>query len=107
MAERIAAVIRDLDVDILGICEGPPLKEQMETFVREKLGGDYTVHTMEDDAQSVHTLVHRRLPCGSADSGMSRSGIHPPTKTRQSSNCLRTCPRSTSTRRAASICRVL
>lgn len=61
VAARIAAVIRAVDPDILGICEGPPLKAQMETFVREKLGNDYAVYSMEDGSQSVHALVHKRL----------------------------------------------
>lgn len=61
VATRIASVIRDVDADITGICEGPPLKSQMETFAREKLGGDYDVYSMEDGAQSVHALVHKRL----------------------------------------------
>ena len=57
-------MIRDVDADIIGICEGPPRKAQMETFVREKLDGDYAVYSMEDGSQSVHTLVHRRLSRG-------------------------------------------
>lgn len=61
VATRIASVIREVDADITGICEGPPLKSQMETFVREKLGGDYDVYSMEDGPQSVHALVHKRL----------------------------------------------
>ena len=61
VADRIASVITDLDADIVGICEGPPQKAQMETFVREKLADEYSVYSMEDGAQSVHTLVHNRL----------------------------------------------
>jgi hypothetical protein len=61
VAARIAAVIRAVDADITGICEGPPLKAQMETFVREKLNGDYDVYSMEDGAQSVHALVNKRV----------------------------------------------
>ncbi|WP_076997223.1 hypothetical protein [Variovorax sp. KK3] len=64
VADRIAAVIRGVDADIVGICEGPPRKAQMETFVRQKLAGDYVVYSMEDGPQSVHTLVHRRLGAG-------------------------------------------
>jgi len=64
VADRIAAVIRDVDADILGICEGPPLRSQMETFVREKLDDEYRVFSMEDGMQSVHALVRRRLPSG-------------------------------------------
>jgi len=61
VADRIAAVIRDVGADIIGICEGPPLKSQMETFVREKLGGDYNVYSMEDGSQSVHALVKKSV----------------------------------------------
>jgi len=61
VATRLAAVIRAVDPDVMGICEGPPLKAQMETFVREKLGGDYDVYSMEDGPQSVHALVNKRL----------------------------------------------
>lgn len=64
VADRIAGVIREVGADILGICEGPPLKAQMEAFVDQKLGGDYAVFSMEDGSQSVHTLVHRRLSRG-------------------------------------------
>jgi hypothetical protein len=61
VADRIAAVIKDVDPDILGICEGPPLRAQMQTFVKQKLGNDYDVYSMEDGTQSVHALVHKRL----------------------------------------------
>ena len=61
VARRIAGVIRDVDPDILGICEGPPLHSQMATFTRELLDGDYEVFSMEDGQQSVHTLVHKRV----------------------------------------------
>lgn len=61
VANRIAGVIRDLDADILGICEGPPLQSQMERFVEEKLDGEYAVYSMPDGPQSVHMLVHRRV----------------------------------------------
>ena len=64
VSDRIAAVIRGVDADILGICEGPPLKSQMQTFVREKLGDAYHVYSMEDGRQSVHMLVHKRLNGG-------------------------------------------
>ena len=61
VANRIAAVIKAVDADVLGICEGPPLKSQMQRFVKEKLSNDYTVYSMEDGSQSVHALVHKRL----------------------------------------------
>ena len=48
VADRIAAVIKQVDADIIGICEGPPLKSQMERFVKDRLGDDYTVYSMED-----------------------------------------------------------
>jgi hypothetical protein len=64
VANRLAGVIRAVDPDILGICEGPPLKSQMQRFVKEKLGNDYTVYSMEDGSQSVHALVHKRLRRG-------------------------------------------
>ncbi len=64
VANRIAAVIKALDADILGICEGPPLKSQMQRFVEQKLGDDYRVYSMEDGPQSVHALVHKRVNHG-------------------------------------------
>ena len=64
VADRIAAVIKQVDADIIGICEGPPFKSQMERFVKDKLGDDYTVYSMEDGSQSVHALVHKRLNRG-------------------------------------------
>jgi hypothetical protein len=64
VANRIAAVIKDLDADVLGICEGPPLKSQMQRFVKEKLDDGYAVYSMEDGSQSVHALVHKRLTNG-------------------------------------------
>lgn len=64
VADRIASVIRDLEADIVGICEGPPLKEQMQTFVREKLDDEYVVYSMPDGSQSVHALVRRSATRG-------------------------------------------
>lgn len=64
VANRIASVIKELDADVVGICEGPPYKAQMQTFVREKLGDGYTVYSMEDGAQSVHMLVNKRFRRG-------------------------------------------
>lgn len=61
VADRIASVIKEVDPDILGICEGPPLKAQMEIFVEKKLSNEYIVYSMEDGSQSVHALVHKRL----------------------------------------------
>jgi hypothetical protein len=61
VAQKIADVITDLDADIVGVCEGPPLKAQMQTFVKDKLADGYDVYTMEDGPQSVHALVNKRL----------------------------------------------
>jgi endonuclease/exonuclease/phosphatase family metal-dependent hydrolase len=73
VANRLAGVIRAVDPDILGICEGPPLKSQMQRFVKEKLGNDYTVYSMEDGSQSVHALVHKRLRRGIKVSQLSKT----------------------------------
>lgn len=72
VANRIAAVIKDVDPDVLGICEGPPLKVQMERFVEEKLDNAYSVYSMEDGSQSVHALVHKRLKSGVKIAQLSR-----------------------------------
>lgn len=72
VANRIASVIRAMDPDILGICEGPPKKSQMDAFVRDCLANDYHVFSMEDGPQSVHALVHRRL-----DNGLAVSQVPP------------------------------
>lgn len=73
VANRIAAVIKAVDADILGICEGPPLKAQMQRFVKEKLGNDYRVYSMEDGSQSIHALVHKRLNSGIAITQLPRN----------------------------------
>lgn len=73
VANRIAAVIKEVDADIYGICEGPPLKTQMQHFVKEKLGNNYTVYSMEDGSQSVHALVHKRLTRGVTITQLPRS----------------------------------
>jgi hypothetical protein len=73
VADRIAGVIKGLDADVIGICEGPPLKSQMQTFVREKLGNRYAVYSMEDGSQSVHALVNKRLNRGVRISQLPRS----------------------------------
>jgi hypothetical protein len=73
VANRIAGVIRDVDPDILGVCEGPPLKAQMQRFVEEKLDDQYFVYSMEDGSQSVHALVHKRVKKGIRISQLSRS----------------------------------
>lgn len=58
--DRIAGVIGAVDADIIGICEGPPLHEQMKCFVKEKLDNQYWTYSMPDGQQSVHALVHKR-----------------------------------------------
>lgn len=58
--DKIAGVIKAVDADIIGICEGPPLHEQMRQFVKDKLNGDYRTYSMPDGLQSVHVLVHKR-----------------------------------------------
>ena len=73
VANRIAAVIQELDADIVGICEGPPLQAQMETFVKEKLNDTYRVYSMEDGPQSVHALVRKKLADGLSVSQLPRS----------------------------------
>jgi hypothetical protein len=60
-AARIAKVIEALDADVLGICEGPPMRAQMQAFNERFLANAYDVFSMEDGPQSVHTLVHKRL----------------------------------------------
>jgi hypothetical protein len=41
LCKRIASVIKVVDPDILGIQEGPPLKAQMELFVKQYLNSNY------------------------------------------------------------------
>jgi hypothetical protein len=59
---RIAGVINDMKADIIGIVEGPPLKSQLELFVRKYLNNDYKVFSMPDGLQSNHALVRKNLP---------------------------------------------
>ena len=61
LCERIGGMILTLDPSILMIQEGPPLKEQMEYFVDEYLGGEYVVHTSNSRWQTLHALVHHSL----------------------------------------------
>lgn len=61
VCQRLAGAIRDVNPDILGIQEGPPLKRQMELFVRQYLNDEYKVYSMPDGAQSVHALVRKTL----------------------------------------------
>lgn len=61
LCERIAGVIKDVDAQIVGIQEGPPLKAQMEYFVEEFLGGKYEVHSSNSKWQTVHALVRKTV----------------------------------------------
>ncbi len=62
VCDRIAGVIKTLNADIVGIEEGPPLKAQLELFVRDYLKDDYLVYSMPDGSQSNHALVRKGLP---------------------------------------------
>jgi hypothetical protein len=64
VADRIAGVIQAIDAHVVSICEGPPLKAQMQAFVKAKLDNAYTVYSVEDGSQSVHVLVSKGLPRG-------------------------------------------
>ncbi len=61
LCERIAGVIRAMDAQIIGIQEGPPLKEQMQLFVDQFLDGEYEVHSSNPNWQTVHALVHKSV----------------------------------------------
>lgn len=61
LCQRIAGVIRGTGAQIIGIQEGPPLREQMELFVTRFLGGEYTVFTSNRNQQAVHALVHQSI----------------------------------------------
>ncbi len=62
VAARLAGVIKEIDADIFGIEEGPPLKEQMALFVHDFLDDAYDVFSMPDGPQSCHALVRKNLP---------------------------------------------
>jgi len=59
--ERIAAVIKDIDPDILGVEEGPKHKKQLKHFVRHHLDSAYDVFTVSSGAQSNHALVRKGI----------------------------------------------
>lgn len=61
LCERIAGTIQDLQADIIGIDEGPPLKEQMEFFIQQFLNDDYVVHSSNARSQTIHALVRRDI----------------------------------------------
>jgi hypothetical protein len=61
VCERIASVINDVKPDILGIQEGPPLKEQMELFNKDYLESKFTVYSMPSGSQSIHVLARKGI----------------------------------------------
>jgi endonuclease/exonuclease/phosphatase family metal-dependent hydrolase len=61
LCKRIAGVIKAVDPDILGIEEGPPLKAQMELFVKQHLNNKYAVFQSNEKNQSLFTLVRNSL----------------------------------------------
>jgi endonuclease/exonuclease/phosphatase family metal-dependent hydrolase len=61
LCERIAAVIRGINAEIIGIQEGPPRIDQMQAFVDRFLGGDYTVFHSNENWQSISALVHKSI----------------------------------------------
>jgi exonuclease III len=61
VARKVAAVITDLDADIIGIQEGPLRTTQMEFFVKTYLKGAYDVFGMESGVQSIYALVRKGL----------------------------------------------
>ncbi len=61
LCERIAATIRQMEAQIVGLQEGPPLKSQMEFFVNEFLDNEYVVFTSNPRWQTIHALVHESV----------------------------------------------
>jgi endonuclease/exonuclease/phosphatase family metal-dependent hydrolase len=61
LCQRIANTITEVNPDIIGIQEGPPLKEQMELFVDKYLGGQYKVFVSNSRWQAIHTLVREPI----------------------------------------------
>lgn len=61
LCERIAGTIEQMDAQIIGLQEGPPLKSQMEFFVDQFLNGEYTVFTSNSRWQTIHALVHQSI----------------------------------------------
>jgi endonuclease/exonuclease/phosphatase family metal-dependent hydrolase len=61
MCRRLAGVIRGTQAKIIGIQEAPPLKEQMELFVRDFLSDDYAVFYSNQQWQSICALVHKSV----------------------------------------------
>ena len=58
---RIAGVINALAPKILVVQEGPPLKAQMELFVKDFLNDDFVVHSSNPKSQALHALVHKSI----------------------------------------------
>ena len=61
LCERIAAVIREMDAEIIGIQEGPPRADQMQAFVDRFLGGEYIVFHSNSNWQSISALVQKSI----------------------------------------------
>jgi len=61
LCKRIAGLIQKVAPDILGIEEGPPLKSQMELFVKKYLHDDYAVFQSNENNQSLFALVKKAL----------------------------------------------
>lgn len=62
LCNRISGLIKKVNPDILGILEGPPLKEQMELFVKQYLDNEYAVYQSNVRAQSIFMLVRKTIP---------------------------------------------
>ncbi len=82
LCERIAGVIKDVGAQIIGIEEGPPLKEQMEVFVQRFLNDEYVIHYSNSRMQSICALVHRSIsdyiiacPCNYPETQMFRTPV--------------------------------
>ena len=58
---RITGVIDAIDPDILCVQEGPPRRDQMETFVDAHLGGRFEVFTANSQWQTNHVLIRKGL----------------------------------------------
>ena len=61
VCQKLAGVILDINADIIGIQEGPPLKKQMQKFVKDYLDDLYTVYSIEYTSQSIHALVKKDI----------------------------------------------
>jgi endonuclease/exonuclease/phosphatase family metal-dependent hydrolase len=61
LCKRIAGVIKAVKPHILCLQEGPPLKAQMERFVKDFLDDAYVVHTSNAKWQTLHALVRKSI----------------------------------------------